>query len=284
MAQLAPNWYVEKYRSGVLHEYQQRGYRLRGTHAKEGRIQAKKAHFPIAGKGSAKPLNIGSDLTPMNANRTDKVVDLVAYQAAEYIYAVDLERMSANEMDVAQRSAAMALGRKHDEIIIDEINTLAGSLGGTAGAAASAWDLAKALTACQKLQANDVPWDGRVFAPLPSLAWNQMLTFQQFSSSDYVGPDLPFTKVTDRKTWNGVHWFLLGDEFFPLSGTDMTFFIWHMDAIGSADNGEVKSVIDWQNPKTAWLANNWMDMAAKVLLPEGIIECHFKSDSAITVS
>lgn len=284
----APTWYVEKYKDGVLMEYQSQGHVLRGTYMPPAEINGKKMYFPKAGKGSARKMEVASDAVPMNAGRTRVELEAEAYQAYEYVYQVDLDRMSANEQAVAQLQCAQALGRQHDQLIMDAIHAGAGGYGTTVGSGAAAWNLAYALTVSTNLYKRDVPEDGRAYCMLPQLAFSQMMGFEEFSSSDWVAGDLPFMKVRRAKFWAGINWFTGPEELFPYSSTDMTFYAWHFNAIGSGYNGaSLNTKVMWENPKTAWGHNNWMDMGATVLLggtTGGIIECHFKSDSAITIN
>jgi len=288
MATEASTWYVEKYKSGVLMEYQSQGHVLRGTYMPPAQIDGKKMYFPKAGKGSARKMEIGSDLVPMNAGRSRVELTTEAYQAAEYVYQVDLDRMSANENAVAQQQAALALGRKHDSIIYDEIHAGTGTYGTVIGAFDAAWDLAKALSVSTNLYKRDVPEDGRAYCMIPQLAFSQMMGFEEFSSADWVRGDLPFMKVRRAKFWGGVNWFTGPDELFPTSTNDVTFYAWHWMSIGSGYNGnDLNTRVTWENSKTGWLHNNWMDMGATVLqggTTGGIIECRFQGNSAITIN
>lgn len=282
MATEAPNWYVEKYKSEVLYQYQSAGHTLRGTYMPPSRIDGKTLYFPLAGKGTSTELIVGADLKPMNAGRSLKNVQTKAYQAAEYIYQVDLDRMSANENAVAAKQCADALGRRCDKIVYDTVHAGAGTYGTVRGNAAGAWTLQDALQAATDLFTKDVPEDGRAYCGLPQLAFSQMMTYEEFNNSQWVAGDLPFQKVRRAKFWAGVNWFTLPEEIFPKASTVTSFYLWHFNAIGAGYNGaEMNTKITWENSKTAWLTNNWMDMGATMLLPEGVVQCQFKNDSAI---
>jgi len=287
MSTEAPTWYTEQYKSNVLFKYQSEGHVLRGTYMPPAEISGKTMYFPIAGKGKATKMKTGANLTPMNAGRERKSVTAEAYQAAEYIFAVDLARMSANENAVAQKQCSDALGRQHDEIIVGAVHAGVGTYGTVYGSTTAAWDLAKALAAVTGHFKKDIPEDGKSFCPMPQLAFSQMMTYDAFSNSQWVGGDLPFAAKRRAKFWAGVNWFPLPEDLFtPLTASTVTsFYIHHYSAIGSGYNGaSLNSKITWENPVTAWLSNNWMDMGAAVLLPEGITECTYKNDSAITLA
>ncbi|MGL4397636.1 MAG: phage capsid protein [Hyphomicrobium sp.] len=283
MSTEAPTWYVEKYKSDVLFSFQSQGHILKGLTMPPSKIDGKTLYFPVAGKGSAVEMVVGSDLKPMNAGRSNKQVTTKAYQAAEFINQVDLDRMAANEMAVATQQAATALGRVCDKIVVDAVDGGAGSYGTAYGSGAAAWDLKFALAASTGHFNKDIPQDGQSYCMLPHQAFAQMMSYSVFSSSDWVATDLPFTKFARAKQWAGINWFAGPAEHFRATANDVRFYIWHRNAIGSGYNGsELNTKITWENIKTAWLANNWMDMGASVLLPEGITECHYLGTSGIT--
>lgn len=287
MAQEAPNWFTEEYIAGVIHLFQNEGNLTRNM-VREGKVEsATSGYFRLAGKGTAtKIIRTGnpSEAVPMNAGRTKVKCDIDNYQAAEWIWDPDLDKMDIDERQEAQRTAAMALGRKFDEVLFATLDAGATGYGTIVGSAAAAWTIQNAITACRNMQQRDVPWDGNVFCVLPATAWNQMMTYQQFSNSQWTDEKTLSMGVTS-KFWNNVHWVLGYESLFSTpSGTGRRFYMWHKSSVGALWNKEVQSKITWENPKTAWFANNWAGFGAKVLLGSttgGIIECAVQNDSAI---
>jgi hypothetical protein len=180
-------------------------------------------------------------------------------------------------------TAANAIGRRSDLLVINELN--ANSLT-TIGDGTTAFGLVAAITACQILQSKDVYWDGQVYCGLPSLFWNQLLTYKQFSDAQWVGFNgLPYTKVTTAKFWNGVNWFLMPDSYAPIpAANQLDTFMWHKSAAGYATNYEVRTNVTWENLYTGWYHNNRFAAAAKLLLPEGAVRLRFASNAAITLN
>lgn len=284
MSTEAPNWYVERYKADVIYQFQAAGHVLRGTYMPPAKIEGKTLYFPIAGKGDATemPENI-SDLKPMNAGRDKKSVTTKAYQAAEYIREIDLNRMSVNERAVAQKQAADALGRRADKVVYGALQAGTGTYGTVRGNAGGAWTLGDALQVATDLFKKDVPEDGRAYCGVPQQAWSQMMTYEEFNNSQWVAGDLPFQKVRRAKFWAGINWFTLPEELFITTANVTKFYAWHFNALGAGYNGEEMATrVTWENPKTAWLHNSWMDIGATVLLPEGIVECQYLSTSALT--
>lgn len=286
MSNDAPNWFVEQYNNRVIHKFQSKGFKLAGTVMPAGRIEGTKAYFPVAGKGTAKKKIRGNRATPMNAGRSNVEAVLDTFEAFDYLYMYDLTRMSVNEREVLQQTGANALGRAVDSEMFSAFEATAPTSGsrfvdgGTDG-----FTLDYALTMCSRLQAQEVDWDGNVFCPLPALAWNQLLAYKQFNSSDYVGPNLPFLKSTTAKTWNGVNWFLGTEDWFTVPSSDkVDIHMYHKSAFGWANNKTLQSIWAWDNALGAWSIRMESEGADAALLSEGIIRGRFATNTAIVAN
>lgn len=287
MSSGAPVWFTKQYDDRVQHVYQAEGNALRGTVTPAARVESETATFWIAGKGNARKKVRGQRAVPMNAERKRVEGTLQTWEAFDTCEEYDLDRMNVNEKEVLVQSGAMALGRATDQEIIDVINAAAATSGeryvadGTIGA----FTLAHALAMCQRLQKNIKRWKGDVYCPMPSLLWNQFITYKQVNSSDHVGQDLPFVKQTDTRFWNGVNWFLFDDDAFPVPTTNQVdIFLWHKSAAGWGNNTDLRSIWDWDNYESWWTINMQAKGCAIPLQPEGIIRGRFRSDAAITLN
>ena len=279
----APNWYVTQYQDRAIYVYQAKGNLLRGMTMEPGRIHANTVRFMIAGRGEAVPLVRGSFGPAMNAPRNFIDGVMQSWQANDWVFEDDLEKITVNEMEVVSKTAGQAIGRRSDLIVINEMN--AQSLT-TIGDGTAPFDLPSALTGCQTLQKQMSQWDGGVYCGLPSLAWNQFLSYKQVSDADWTGySDLPYTKVTSSKFWNGVTWFLWPDEYSPVpAANQQDFFMWHRDAIGYGINYDLRTTVTWENLYSGWYHNNRFSATAKTLLPGGMLRFRYKSNSPITVN
>lgn len=65
MSNQAPNWFTTQYDNRVTHEYQAQGNRLRPTVTMATRVEAAKATFWVAGKGTARKKLRGQRAVPM---------------------------------------------------------------------------------------------------------------------------------------------------------------------------------------------------------------------------
>lgn len=292
MSTNANTWFIEQHRDKVTHKFQSEGFLLKGMVTPEGTLEANKAYFPVAGKGSARKKVRGQDAVPMNATKERKEALLETWEAFDEIYMYDLSRMGANERETIAQQGAKALGRAVDAEIMAAMGTLAPT-SGTANfldysSSGDTFGLVQAMTMGQLLQAQDVPMDGNVWCGLPSLLWNQLMVWPQFSKSDYVGPDLPFKKMGAAvRSWNFVNWVLMPDSYFtaPAAGK-VDVFMWHSGALGWANNADIKMPPDfwqWDNRKGCWTIRMESEGAAVGLLPEGIVRGRFRNDTAITI-
>lgn len=276
-------WYEEQFISGVRQSFQHEGWMLRDKSMAPVKITGDKAHWKKMGTSAARPYTPGNTVTPSNIDKSSVSADMAAYDDADYVYAVDLNRTTAQERDLVSRQIGYSLGRKFDQLHFDAMNaeTLT-----QVGAVTAAFDPAVALAGVQQLTKATKNWPGRIWCAMPSNAFYQMKTYDAVSNSDWSGADLPLKTGTPAFMWSGVHWFLYGDDdAFPLaSGDDRTFWMWHEAAIGRAYADELSVAVDWVAEKRGWLHQAWMDMAVKVIRPEGMIEFLCDDDATFTVT
>jgi Phage capsid protein len=290
MSTQAPVWYITQYDNRAFHIYQNKGNKLRPTVTMAGRVEADKAVFWKAGKGTARVKLKSQRAVPMNTDRKKIEATLKTWEAFDTVEEYDLDRMSVNEREIVAQSGAMALGRATD---IEVYKTIAADAA-TSGTRfidhnAAAFSAAYALEMCNALQLQKVPWDGNVFCGLPPLFWNQFISYRVVNSSDHVGQDLPFVKATDTRYWNGVNWFLNPEEdpgdFYPVpAANQQDIFMWHRSAIGWGNNTDLRSIWDWDNYESWWTVNMQSKGCAVTMQAEGYIRGRFASNSSITIS
>ncbi len=291
MAQEAPNWYVQAYIDRAIEVFQAKGHRLRGMYTEPARIQANVVNWMIAGKGEAQPLVRGGFGSAMNAGRSTVSATMADWQAADWVWQVDIAKMTANEMEVVQSTCGKALGRRADLIPIGVMNAASVTIlsdGATSNGTGTGFTLPLALAGLQTLESQDVDIEeGEIFCGLPSLAWNQFMSYRQVNDADWVGYDgQPYKSGPKFKRWNGVYWFLMTDRYaqYPGPTWQQDFFLWDKKALGFAMNYDIKSVVTWENIFSGWYHNNIFAATAVVLLPAGIVRFRINPNTPITVN
>jgi hypothetical protein len=277
-------WYRERYLSKVTHKYKHGGFLLKGMITPPAEMDGKKLYFPVSLPGKATKTKRGDKVKTMNAGKELKEVVAERYEAAEYVYKFDINKTAAGEMETNTKNAADALGQAHDSVIMGKVHAGAGTYGTVIGANNAAWNLAKALEAETALRKRCQNPKEFAFCCIPVLAFQQMMTFQQFSNSQYVG-SYPLAEGVMAKTWGRTHYIQGYDEMFPTTGgTGLSFYYWFQQAIGSGDSGGIDTDINYVPTDRGWLHDNTIEIGATVLLTEAIQECKFDNASAITFS
>jgi Phage capsid protein len=269
----APSWYVEQWKDTALDVYQAGGFALRNTTTTPVKIDGKNMHFPIAGTlGAEEDVQTGDEAVPQGSADDEAIVTTKKSRCFTEVFEDDLDQLSVEQRALKSRQSARALGRVHDRTIVKELRTATTSI----GANTTPFDLGQLLQAKQILQSKDVDTSQeQVFAALDSVSWNRALGFKHFSSQDYVGPDIPFVKKGDAKTWNGIHVFQLSDSilrFYETVGTQATSLVWAQSAIGFGYVRQLTGTVDWDNRKDCWTHNLRMRIGSKKLLDPGIVK------------
>lgn len=281
MSSQAPAWFQPYYTDKVTHKLQNRGFKLKAMTSEATEIIGNECHWRIAAAVEAVLYSRGNDAVLANGDRTKVSATMETWQVYDIVYDDDVSKMSPNEMEVVTTSGARALGRRFDLQIYAELNASAGSASVTD--TTNGMTLANAMLLVEAAQnAAEGEWgDTEWYCGLHTRLWNQLMAYKQFNSADWVG-DLPLTKATDTRDWNGVKWFLGRNAWFPVPGANQAdVFLWSKDCVGFGTNYMPRTSIEWEQPKTAWTANMRMSGKPKVLLTEGVIRGRFSTNSAI---
>lgn len=302
MSNDVPKWYKTQYDDKVRHKFQAKGFRFKDTVTPETKIEGSDAVFRVMGKSVAQKKVRGQ---AARRNSSDKITVKASLETFEFLDEVedfDADRVGAGEKDAVAKSGAMAVGRGVDHEIIgriyDNSNTAApeggssetpllsnSGLPGLVGGNDVDFSLAHLLLMQTALQEADVPWDGNVYCPLPAMIWNQACAYKQFNSADWVGDQLSFLNNSVSKFWNGVHYFLAPNEFFPrFEDGHYDLIAWHKEAVGYADNNQLSS--KWQYDIDYGVQKIRLESvgAVAVLQKEGLVRARVKVPTNITLN
>jgi hypothetical protein len=289
MTAQAPTWFPTQYANRAMHIYQNQGNKLRPMVSMATRIDgAEKAVFWLAGKSTAKKKTRNQRNVPGNAARKKFEVPLSTWVAFDTVEEYDIDRMTVDEREIVYQSGAMALGRATDIEIYETMAAAHTTFNTGLDFSSAAFSAVNAMALCKALQDDKVPWDGNVFCGLPSLQWNQFLLNKIVNSADHV-KDLPFTKATDTRFWNGVNWFLLVEEdaedLFPVpEANKQDCFIWHRSAMGWGNHTDLRVIPQWDNYEDWWTINMQAKGCATTMQEgKGIKRFRTSSNSALAL-
>ncbi len=256
--------FVKQFEADVHLAYQQMGTKLRSTVRSKSGVVGASTTFQKVGKGTASTKSRHGIVPVMNLNHEPVECILQDYYAGDWVDALDELKTNVDERRVVAGAGAYALGRKTDELIIEAMKSATQVVGDYSGGL----DRDLVLAAVEKLNANDVPDDGRRFAVVGVHQWNELLKMEEFSSEKFVN-DSPFVNGFETRKWLGITWIL--HNGLPVSGTNRDCFIYHASAIGHASGQDVKSDISWHGERAAHFISNSMSQGATLIDTDGIV-------------
>ncbi len=266
--------FVKQFEADVHLAYQQMGTKLRSTIRSKSGVVGASTTFQKVGKGIASTKSRHGIVPVMNLDHSPVECVLQDYYAGDWVDSLDELKTNVDERRVVASAGAYALGRKTDELIINAMNNATQYVG----------DYSTGLTktlimaALEKLNANDVPDDGRRFAVVGVHQWNELLKMDEFVSADYVGSATPLIDGCESRKWLGINWVLC--NALPLSDTDKRdCFIYHASSIGHACGQEVKTDITWHGERAAHFISNSMSQGAVLIDNEGIVRIKCDDDA-----
>jgi hypothetical protein len=260
--------FIKQYEADVHAAYQRKGSHFRGLVRTSTKGPGADITFQKVGKGSATTKTRHGDVPPMNVNHTPVACSLTDYYAGDFIDKLDQLKTNIPEMQVTVEAGAWALGRKTDELI----NTaLDGATGGTNTAvnlsAITTLILAQFIA---RQGVKDVPvGDGNLYVACTWLTWAKINSLQEFSNSQWVGPDqLPFKTFGQAKMFAGAMWFPTSAP--TIASNVANIHCWHKNAVGHGIGADVQSDITWQGTKAAHWAMNMMSQGAVLIDDVGV--------------
>jgi len=264
MANTIDQAFIKQFETEVHMAYQRMGSKLRNT-VRSTNVSGSTARFQKIGTGSASTKSRTGSVTPMELVHTNVEVSMSDFYAAEFIDKLDELKTNINERQAVTQSAAAALGRKTDEIIITAMDAGANStqIHDTGSALAKA-DL---LSLFETMGTADVPEDGQRYLAMSPAGYADLFSINEFASSDFVGPqNLPFAGGMTMKEF-------LGFKIFSTSAVaGGKNFAYHTSAIGLGVNSDVQTEVNYVAEKVSHLATSMMSMGAVAIDDNGIYE------------
>jgi len=264
MANTIDQAFIKQFETEVHMAYQRMGSKLRNT-IRSTNVSGSTARFQKIGTGSATTKSRNGNVTPMDLAHTNVEVTMSDFYAAEFIDKLDELKTNINERQAVAQSAAAALGRKTDELIITAMDAGANStqIHDTGSALAKA-DL---LSLFETMGTADVPEDGQRYLAMSPAGYADLFQINEFASSDFVGPqNLPFAGGMTMKEF-------LGFKIFSTSAVaGGKNFAYHTSAVGIGINSDVSTEVNYVAEKVSHLATSMMSMGAVAIDDNGIYE------------
>src|SRR6056300_416463 len=264
MANTIDQAFIKQFETEVHMAYQRMGSKLRNT-IRSTNVTGSTARFQKIGTGAASTKARNGNVTAMELAHTNVEATMADYYAAEYIDKLDELKININERQAVAQSAAAALGRQTDALIVAAMDAGANStqIADTGGALVKA-DL---LTLFQTFGAEDIPEDGQRFIAMSPAGFADLFNITEFASSDFVGPqNLPFAGGMTMKEF-------LGFKIFSTSAVaGGKNFAYHTTAVGIGINSDVQTEVNYVPEKVSHLATSMMSMGSVVIDDNGVYE------------
>jgi hypothetical protein len=264
MANTIDQAFIKQFETEVHMAYQRMGSKLRNT-VRTSNVTGSVARFQVIGKGTANTKSRNGDVTPMELVHTNVEATMADFYAPEFIDKLDELKININERQAVAQSAAAALGRKTDEILITALD--AGANATQIHDTGSALEKADLLALFETFGTADIPEDGQRYLAMSPAGFADLFNINEFASSDYVGPqNLPFAGGMTMKEF-------LGFKIFSTSAVaGGKNFAYHTTAVGLGINSDVQTEINYVPEKVSHLTTSMMSMGAVVIDDDGVYE------------
>tara|TARA_B100000427_G_scaffold265461_1_gene230709 strand:+ start:2185 stop:3015 length:831 start_codon:yes stop_codon:yes gene_type:complete len=261
MASSINNAFITQFEAEVHMAYQRMGSKLKNLVRTVNGVNGSTVKFQKVAKGSANTKARHAELVAMDLAHSNVSATLTDYYAADYVDKLDELKVNIDERQVVAQSAAYALGRKTDQVLIDVLDASTSIAVNVNSDASEAMTLVKAKNMMEVFNGNDVPDDGQRYWVVGPRQWSDLLSVDQFSRVEYVGPnELPFPGGMTAKRWMGFLFFV--HSGLSLSGDDRKTLAFHKSAIGCGIGSDVRTEVNYIPEKVSHLITSMISLGA----------------------
>ena len=261
MASSINNAFITQFEAEVHMAYQRMGSKLKNLVRTVNGVNGSTVKFQKVAKGSANTKARHAELVAMDLAHSNVSATLTDYYAADYVDKLDELKVNIDERQVVAQSAAYALGRKTDQVLIDVLDSSTSIAVNVNSDASEAMTLVKAKNMMEVFNGNDVPDDGQRYWVVGPRQWSDLLSVDQFSRVEYVGPnELPFPGGMTAKRWMGFLFFV--HSGLSLSGDDRKTLAFHKSAIGCGIGSDVRTEVNYIPEKVSHLITSMISLGA----------------------
>ena len=261
MASSINNAFITQFEAEVHMAYQRMGSKLKNLVRTVNGVNGSTVKFQKVAKGSANTKARHAELVAMDLAHSNVSATLTDYYAADYVDKLDELKVNIDERQVVAQSAAYALGRKTDQVLIDVLDASTSIAVNVNSDSSEAMTLIKAKNMMEVFNGNDVPDDGQRYWVVGPRQWSDLLSVDQFSRVEYVGPnELPFPGGMTAKRWMGFLFFV--HSGLSLSGDDRKTLAFHKSAIGCGIGSDVRTEVNYIPEKVSHLITSMISLGA----------------------
>lgn len=273
MSQNLSTVYVTLFDAEVKQSYQAMS-ELRGTVRTRTGVNGSTHKFPVIGKGVAALRIHQQDVTPLGVTYAHATATLSDWNASEYSDIFMQAKVNFDERRELVQVVSHAIGRRHDQIIIDALvaGTPTSSVTNDIGGTDSNLNVAKLKEAKRKLDTLNVPKEDR-FIAVHASSMESLLGETPVISADYN--TVKALVQGDLDTFLGFKFITLGDRDeggLPLATNDRSCFAWHKAAVGMAEGIAPRTTIDWIPEKRSFLVSADFSAGAVMIDADGVVE------------
>jgi len=260
MASSITNAFITQFEAEVHMAYQRMGSKLKNLVRTVNGVSGSTVKFQKVAKGTANTKARHAEVVAMDLAHTAVSATLTDYYAADYVDKLDELKVNIDERQVVAQSAAYALGRKTDEVLIAILDA-ATSIAANVASSATGMTLIKAKNMMEVFNGNDVPDDNQRYWVVGPKQWSDLLSVDQFSRVEYVGPnELPFPSGFTAKRWMGFLFFV--HSGLSTSGSNRLNLAFHKSAIGLGIGSDVRTEVNYIPEKVSHLITSMLSLGS----------------------
>ena len=264
MANTIDTAFIKQFETEVHMAYQRMGSKLRNT-VRTANVTGSTVRFQKIGTAEATTKSRNGNVTPMELAHTNVEATMADFYAAEYIDKLDELKININERQAVAQSAAAALGRKTDSLLITAMDSGANST--QIHDTSSAVEKADLLSVFETFGTANIPEDGQRYIAMHPKGFADLFLITEFASSDFVGDqNLPYAGGMTMKEFLG---FKIFSTSAVAAGKSMCY---HTTAVGLGINSDVQTEVNYLTEKVSHLSTSMMSMGAVVIDDNGIYE------------
>lgn len=270
---------IEQFLSEAHAEFQSEGFLLENAVRLKSGTKGAIVHFPVFGEGVANQKAPQDDVVPMNVSNRDVQVTIEDWYASEYADRSFKNKLAVNAVDEYAKLCAYAIGRRADQIIIDAIEgaTYSATPSSTQGALVAAggtgftYDKFRAAHKFLRKRSSNM---GKRTLILDSEGEEDLLNENELISSDFMNQKALVSDGLNGMTVMGINFIVLPDMTEAGLTSGRAYMVNEM-AVGYASSERLGGDISWENVKTSYLINMWLEAGAAVIDPRGLVEIQF---------